>query len=72
MSFRPTQASAGVGVFSLAYWSLFKDKPKEQDHETGHSNAQQPDIVTLLDRESQKSSNKYWQGDLESQGSDRD
>lgn len=58
-------------MFSLAYWSLFRDKPKEQVHGQTAPDAQQPDVVTLLDKESQKSSNKYWQGDLESQGSDR-
>ena len=58
-------------MFSLAYWSLFRDKPKEQVPSLKAPNAQQPDTVTLLDKESQKSSNKYWQGDLESQESDR-
>ena len=58
-------------MFSLAYWSLFKDKPKQQSQASGAPNAQQPDIVTLLDQESQKSSNKYWQGELEGQGSDK-
>ena len=57
-------------MFSLAYWSLFRDKAKEQVHGPP-PDAQQSDVVTLLDAESQKSSNKYWQGDLESQGSDR-
>ena len=65
------QASAGLGVFSLAYWSLFRDKPKEQIHDSGPPNAQQQDIVTLLDQESQKSSNKYWQGELEGQDSNK-
>ena len=55
----------------MAYWALFRDKPKEQVHGPKAPDTQQPDIVTLLDRESQKSSNKYWQGDLESQESDR-
>ncbi len=58
-------------MFTLAYWSLFRDKPKEQVHKSKAPNAQQQDIVTLLDQESQKSSNKYWQGELESQDSEK-
>ena len=57
-------------MFSLAYWSLFKDKPKDHISPTGAPKAQQPDIVKLLDKESQKTSNKYWQGDLD-QASDK-
>lgn len=65
------QASAGLGVFSLAYWSLFKDKAAKDPSSGNPSSQQQPDIVALLDKESHNTSNKYWQGDLESQDPER-
>lgn len=65
------QASAGLSVFGLAYWSLFKGKTTHQISSETKPAAQQADIVELIDKESRKSSNKYWQGELEERGSDK-
>jgi hypothetical protein len=55
----------------LAYWSLFKGKAAKDNSSGNPSSQQQPDIIALLDKESQKTSNKYWQGDLESKDPER-
>ncbi len=58
-------------MFGLAYWSLFKGKTTHQISSETKPAAQQADIVELIDKESRKSSNKYWQGELEERGSDK-
>ena len=66
------QASAGLSVFGLAYWSLFKGKDSDQISSETKPAAQQADIIQLIDKERRNSSNQYWQGKLEARGSDRD
>ena len=65
------QASAGLSAFGLAYWSLFKSKASDRISSETESAPQQADIIQLIDQESRKSSNKYWQGELEGRGSDK-